>query len=165
MAGESSYTPGNCTWYLARLLAWVRGGWGNAYQWAAHAQAQGFHLTSTPTVGAVVVYGPGHGYSAWGHVAVVRAVYPLRLFLVSEMNAVGLYVVSSRVSNTYGVTAFILPPGVAAGAQPPTGPAVQPPVMERVSGAWSNLVWALDHDLRGALGYAGYIAGRLRGLR
>lgn len=162
MAGESTYYFGYCTWYVAHTLAWVRGGWGNAYQWAANALRDGFQLTTLPTVGAVVVYGPGHGYSAWGHVAIVRAVIPPGLFLVQEMDAVAWNVVSERVSNLYGVTAFILPPGVSAGAPPPAAISTQTPAVEAVSAAWSRFTDARNRAFRDAVTYMGYIAGRLR---
>lgn len=139
MAGESTYTFGYCTWYVAHALSWVKGGWGNAWQWAARASAAGFHLTKTPTVGSVVVYGPGHGYSEYGHVAIVKAVYPLGLFLVSEMAAVAWNVVSSRISNTYNVTAFILPPAAGIGIN--LGLVLQQatPAADSVAAAWALL--------------------------
>lgn len=164
MAGENTYFFGYCTWYVAHTLAWVRGGWGDAYQWAARAARDGFRLTRTPTAGAVVVYGPGNGYSAWGHVAIVLALLPGGLFLVSEMDAVAWDVVSRRVSGTRGVTAFILPPGVAPG-EPATPPInLQIPPLVDLAAAWSQWVDARGRAVTAALGYAGYIAGQLRAI-
>ena len=116
MAGANTYMFGECTWYVATELPWVRGGWGDAYQWAAAAGGEGFAETDIPTVGAVVVYAAGSGYSAFGHVAIVRAVYSLNSFLVSEMNYAAFDQVDDRVSTMYDVDRFILPPGVAPGS-------------------------------------------------
>jgi surface antigen len=116
MAGESTYTFGNCTWYVAHTLWWVQGHWGNATDWPASAARAGFQLTSTPTVGAAVAYRAGAHYSPFGHCGIVVAVYSPYSFLISEMNFVGFDQVDQRVSNMVDVEAFILPPGVAAGA-------------------------------------------------
>lgn len=164
MAGESTYYYGYCTWYVAHELAWVRGGWGNAYQWAAAAARAGFRLTSTPTAGSVVVYGPGNGYSAWGHVAIVLAALAGGYFLVSEMDAVAWNVVSRRISGRGGVTAFILPPGVAAGQ--PVGPAINTQIapIVAVATAWSRWTDARGRAVKDALAYTAYIAARLRAI-
>lgn len=116
MAGVETYYFGECTYYCARELAWVRGGWGNAGDWPAAAARDGFQLTLLPTVGAVVVYAAGDGYSAFGHCGIVRAVGVGDQFLVSEMNYVAWDEVDERWSGLYDVAAFILPPGVAPGS-------------------------------------------------
>lgn len=116
MAGQDTYTFGQCTYYCAREAWWVQGHWGNAADWPANAARAGFQLTLTPTVGAVVGYGAGDGYSEFGHVALVVQVYSAFSFLVSEMNFVAWDEVDQRVSNMHDVTAFILPPGVSPGA-------------------------------------------------
>lgn len=123
MAGQSTYAFGNCTWYVAGELGWVQGGWGNAGDWAAAAARAGFSETMTPTVGAVVVYAAGDGYSTFGHCAVVEALAGPGQFQVREMNYVAFDTVDHRVSNMFDVAAFILPPGVAAGSSgpPPLG--------------------------------------------
>ena len=110
MAGEETYDPGECTWYVARELSWVRGGWGNAADWVAAARAQGFQIGSQPVAGAVVVYGAGNGMSEFGHVALVRAVYSVSSFEVSEMNFVAWDTVDLRTSGLWDVEGFILPP-------------------------------------------------------
>lgn len=143
MAGQDTYDPGQCTWYVAGALAWVRGGWGNAGDWAANAQAQGFQLTLIPTVGAVVVYAAGDGYSLFGHCGIVESVDGQGLFTVAEMNFVAAFEVDHRQSNLYDVAAFILPPGVQPG-QPPAGPLGQgagslPQGLGPVNDAWSFL--------------------------
>ncbi len=122
MAGEDTYDFGECTWYCAHDRWWVRGGWGNATDWAGNAARDGLQLTMVPTLGAVVDYAAGNGYSTFGHVAVVRQVYGSDSFLVSEMNYVAWDEVDERVSNLHDVEAFILPPGVQpGGGGPPPG--------------------------------------------
>jgi surface antigen len=46
-------------------------------------------------VGEIVVYGPGNGYSAYGHVALVVGVHQGG-YEVSEMNYLGVGVVDER---------------------------------------------------------------------
>lgn len=116
MAGQDTYTFGNCTWYVAGLYGWVRGGWGNATDWPPAAARDGLQLTLTPTVGAAVAYRAGAHYSIFGHVAGVLSVLGPNSFLVTEMNFVGFDLVDQRVSSMVDVEAFILPPGVAPGA-------------------------------------------------
>lgn len=139
MSGEGTYTFGNCTWYVARTLGWVQGGWGNATDWAASAAARGFQETATPTVGSVVVYRAGAHYSEFGHVAIVIAVYSPYSFLVSEMNFVGFDVVDQRVSNLVDVEAFILAPGMAPGSGGPSGTGGGSGSADGVRVEWSGL--------------------------
>lgn len=116
MSGQDTYTFGECTWYVASTLPWVQGGWGNATDWPPNAARAGFQLTGVVTLGAVVAYAAGDGYSDFGHVAIVVRVDGPAVFLVSEMNFVGWDLVDQRVSNMHDVEAFILPPGVAPGS-------------------------------------------------
>ena len=90
----NTFPFGQCTWWVAfnRHVTWG----GNARDWLANAAAQGVPTSSTPSVGAIVVYLPGGLYSDLGHVAVVVAVKADR-YTVSEMNAVGWGQVNSRV--------------------------------------------------------------------
>ena len=120
MAGEATYSFGECTWYVAHTLAWIPGSLHDGGDWAANAAARGYRLTMVPTVGSAVCYGRGDGYSTFGHVAVVIAVYSTTSFLVSEMNFVAWDQVDQRVSNMHDVVAFILPPGAAPGAGLPS---------------------------------------------
>ena len=66
------YPWGQCTWYVASLrnVYWS----GNAWEWAYTARAAGRPEGMTPRVGSLVVFGPGHGYSQFGHVAYVVSV-------------------------------------------------------------------------------------------
>lgn len=99
----NSYYAGQCTWYVKNTLSWVGNYWGNANQWAASAAAAGRLVDSNPTVGSVAVFMPGvAGASSYGHVAVVTGVNG-GMVTISEMNAQGEYVVSSRTISPAGV--------------------------------------------------------------
>ena len=99
----NSYYAGQCTWYVKNTLSWVGNFWGNANQWAASAAAAGRLVDSNPTVGSVAVFMPGvAGASSYGHVAVVTGVNG-GMVTISEMNAQGEYVVSSRTVSAAGV--------------------------------------------------------------
>ena len=61
-----------------------------------------------PRVGSMVVFGPGHGYSQFGHVAYVVAVQGSTSFTIDEANVLGLGVVDQRhIMSLYDVEAFI----------------------------------------------------------
>ena len=99
----NSYYAGQCTWYVKNTLSWVGNFWGNANHWAASAAAAGRLVDSNPTVGSVAVFMPGvAGASSYGHVAVVTGVNG-GMVTISEMNAQGEYVVSSRTISPAGV--------------------------------------------------------------
>lgn len=84
---------GWCTWWAAynHPVSW----WGNAGDWLANASAQGVQTESTPSVGAIAVFRPGHGYSDLGHVAIVVAV-STGAYTISEMNWMGFGEVNLR---------------------------------------------------------------------
>jgi surface antigen len=97
---------GQCTWYVASLrdVTW----WGDAWMWAGNAAAAGYPEGMTPRVGSIVVWGPGHGYSGYGHVAYVAAVNGPSDFVVNEANYLGLGIVSERhITTLNDVEAFI----------------------------------------------------------
>lgn len=112
LASLASYAWGQCTYGVALALSWVPAGLGNAKDWLANAQKKGYKTTSNPTVGSVVVYGPGGLYSSEGHVAVVTAINPSnQTFTVEEMNwNGGIDKYDSRTSTLANVEGFILPP-------------------------------------------------------
>lgn len=83
----NTYPVGQCTWGVKALAPWVGGYWGNAKDWIASAQAAGYSVGSTPSVGAVAVW-PGDG-GGYGHVAVVTAVQSAANIQVSESNYAG----------------------------------------------------------------------------
>ena len=100
------YPWGQCTWYVASLrdVYWS----GNAWEWAYTAAAAGRPEGMRPRVGSLVVFGPGRGYSQFGHVAYVVAVQSASSFTVDEANMLGLGVVDQRhIMSLYDVEAFI----------------------------------------------------------
>jgi hypothetical protein len=77
---------GWCTWWSAynHPVSWS----GNARDWLVNASAQGIHTQASPSVGAIVVFRPGKGYSDLGHVAIVIGVSPA-VYTISEMYFLG----------------------------------------------------------------------------
>jgi surface antigen len=74
---QSSYTPGQCTWYVAGTNSWIPPGLGNAAQWLTNAPAKGLRVGKTPAPGAVAVLEPGTpglNVSVDGHVMDVISV-------------------------------------------------------------------------------------------
>lgn len=69
--GYNGYDYGYCTWYVATQIA-VPSNWGNASSWAYYASLSGWHVSSTPTVGAIAQ--TPYAAGGLGHVAIVDAV-------------------------------------------------------------------------------------------
>lgn len=86
----SSYSFGNCTYYVASKRG-VPPGWGNAREWRAHALQAGWEVSARPIVGAIAWTAAGR----LGHVAYVQAISGSTV-TVSEMNYAGFNVVSTR---------------------------------------------------------------------
>jgi len=107
-SGANAYPWGQCTYYVATVYN-IPGDWGNADTWFPSAAAEGFVVSSSPTPGAVVVWGSGGGYSEFGHVAVVQSVQSGTRFTVTEMNFFGVGIVDTRqVTSLSDVEGFIL---------------------------------------------------------
>ena len=99
----NSYYAGQCTWYVKNQLPWVGNFWGNAAEWANNATYAGRVVDTNPAVGTVAVMMPGVAYaSSYGHVAVVTGVNG-DMITITEMNAKGEFVVSSRTIPAAGV--------------------------------------------------------------
>jgi surface antigen len=81
---EDDFPWGQCTWYVASLrdVSWG----GDAWEWIYGARAAGRPTGMTPKVGSIVVWGPGNGYSGYGHVAYVVDVAGPSDFTVDESN-------------------------------------------------------------------------------
>jgi len=94
-----NYALGNCTYWVfarrAQVGEPIPNNWGNADMWAFNAGNQGYGIDHTPTVNAIMqsskdtIYGPGH-------VAFVESVDPDGTWHISEMNAIGLYIVDHK---------------------------------------------------------------------
>jgi len=82
----NGYDFGYCTWYVATQIA-VPPNWGNAATWAYYAALDGWHVSSTPVVGAIAQ--TPYAAGGEGHVAIVRAINPNGTIWVSEMNSYG----------------------------------------------------------------------------
>ncbi len=97
---------GQCTWYVASLRDVTWGG--DAWEWLIAAAARGKQEGIIPRVGAIVVFGPGNGYSPLGHVAYVESVVNPTSFIVDEANVDGLGIVDQRlISSLTDVEGFI----------------------------------------------------------
>ena len=105
----NKYAWGYCTWYAyerrAQMGLSTGSYWGNAKTWALYARAEGYPVSRTPTVGAILVETSGY----YGHVAVVESVGPNGDIVVSEMNNAaygGFGVVSRRTITAGQATAY-----------------------------------------------------------
>ncbi len=100
----NKYAWGYCTWYAyerrAQMGLTTGSYWGNARTWAIYARADGYVVSRTPTVGAILVDQSGY----YGHVAVVESVGPNGDIVISEMNnaAYGGFGVVNRRTITAG---------------------------------------------------------------
>ncbi|TFU61426.1 LysM peptidoglycan-binding domain-containing protein [Jeotgalicoccus nanhaiensis] len=88
--GANYYDWGTCAWYVfeqrsQRGLS-VGNMWGDAKNWAAGAQAAGYSVSNSPSVGAIM-QAPAYTNGAYGlgHVAIVESVNSDGSIVVSEM--------------------------------------------------------------------------------
>lgn len=96
----NTYAWGNCTYWSYAMRLWagypIPTTWGNANTWDDRAEADGYVVNRTPAVGAVFQTDEGF----YGHVAYVIAVDDITgAWTISEMNTVGLNIVSKRTFN------------------------------------------------------------------
>lgn len=94
---------GQCTYYVYNRFAQLgapigTAALGNAADWARNAAAAGYAVSSTPRAGTAMVFpgGVGGASAVYGHVAFVEQVYADGSLLISEMNVVGVNVISTR---------------------------------------------------------------------
>ena len=87
------YTAGQCTWYVFDK---------RAKDWAGQASSNGFKVDRHPTRESILqtVNGP------FGHVAYVEKVNIDGSILISEMNWIGEYIVSSRTISASEVSSY-----------------------------------------------------------
>ncbi|MDR2832614.1 MAG: LysM peptidoglycan-binding domain-containing protein [Streptococcaceae bacterium] len=99
---SGSYPFGQCTYYVYNRVQQFGRSFtdfmGNGGYWELAARTLGFVVSNQPTVGDAVSFAPGVAGAdpLFGHVAFVEAVTPNGI-LISEMNVVGLGIVSYRV--------------------------------------------------------------------
>lgn len=103
-ANQGAYAYGNCTQFAHNRMVEVSGkafstSLGNAKDWSVNATAQGYPVTNNAVSGSVVVFQPGVAQAdpKYGHVGFTEHVYEDGSILISEMNVVGLNIVSYRV--------------------------------------------------------------------
>ncbi len=82
------YSPGYCTWYAKNMRPDLPNNLGNADTWVARAAAQGIPTGSIPRAGAIGQQGM--------HVVYIQRVNNDGTVFISEMNYLGLYVISTR---------------------------------------------------------------------
>src|SRR5699024_3905288 len=88
--GTNYYTWGSCAWYVfekrSSMGMSVGYGWGDAKSWASNAQAAGYSVNNTPSVGSIM-QAPAYTNRSYGqgHVAIVERVNGDGSILVSEM--------------------------------------------------------------------------------
>ncbi len=89
--GANYYYWGDCTWYVferrQQLGKPVGNNWGNASNWDNAARSQGYSVSNSPSVGAILQANAWTNF-AWGmgHVAIVERINSNGSILVSEMN-------------------------------------------------------------------------------
>lgn len=94
-SGGNTYAAGNCTWYAKSKRPDLPNRMGNAMFWYAAAKANGFKTGTVAKTRAV-----GVSFAGWaGHVVYVEKWLGDGQILISEMNAEGLYVQSSRIAS------------------------------------------------------------------
>ena len=95
-ANPGVFDRGYCTWWIAqrRAVTWL----GNANEWYANAQAQGYAVGTQPLPGAILVRQSASA-GGDGHVAYVESVNGTS-FTVSEMNVSMLGQLTTRTYNT-----------------------------------------------------------------
>lgn len=99
---NNSYAWGNCTQYVYNRITQLGGhvdlDMGNGADWGVTGRARGYEVSTTPKAGTAVSFNPSvlGADSTYGHVAFVEKVNEDGSLLISEMNAKGLNVVSTR---------------------------------------------------------------------
>lgn len=94
---------GQCTYYVFNRMAQVgtpigHSMMGNAAEWSSYARSYGYSVSITPSAGTAMVFqsGIGGSHPTYGHVAFVESVNADGSVYISEMNFVGLNVISYR---------------------------------------------------------------------
>lgn len=103
----NTYAWGNCTYWVFAMRLWagspIPTSWGNANTWDDRAIQDGYEVNRTPAAGAVFQTDDGQ----WGHVAYVTNVdMTTGRWTISEMNAPGFNVVSTRTFSKESASAY-----------------------------------------------------------
>lgn len=93
LSADNTYDWGNCTWYAKSQRPDIPNTFGNASNWFYAAQTAGMATGWSPQIGAVAWYRYGN------HVAIVKQINGDQI-LLSEMNVLGLNVISQRWVST-----------------------------------------------------------------
>jgi len=153
---QSSYTPGQCTWYVAGTNSWIPPGLGNAVSWLTNAPAKGLRTGKTPVPGAVAVLEPGTpglNVSSDGHVMDVVSVKGDTV-TVRDMNwNYKPFQVSTHSLAASSISGYIYPPG---GIVPTTSVAASDLASTTPAPSSGGLTWA---DILGGFGPGGMIIG------
>jgi surface antigen len=89
------FSYGQCTWWTSQryhelhqyFVPWTTNS--NAWQWTARAYDFGWHVSSIPSVGAIIDFQPNvQGASPLGHVAVVEKILSNGDLITSNMNVI-----------------------------------------------------------------------------
>jgi len=102
LSAGGTYAWGQCTWWAAIRRAQigrpVAGRLGNGGDWGDNAKAYGYQVSGSPRPGDAVSFAPGAlgADRTYGHVAVVESVHGDGGILISEANAKGVGIVSTR---------------------------------------------------------------------
>ncbi len=101
-----TYAFGNCTYWVALRREQtghpIPNTWGNANTWAIRAQADGYTVDHTPSMGAIMQTTAGQ----FGHVAFVESVGADGSWTISEMNYDGWDEVDSRTLTAVAASQF-----------------------------------------------------------
>ncbi|MHC5215096.1 glucosaminidase domain-containing protein [Enterococcus sp. LJL128] len=101
--GAEYYAFGNCTQYaynrVKQLGGYLDVDMGNGMDWGQTGAVRGYEVSHHPAAGTVVSFQPraAGADAVYGHVAFVEHVYENGSILLSEMNVIGLNVVSYRI--------------------------------------------------------------------
>ena len=102
LSSGSTYAHGQCTWWAAIRRAQigkpVDGYMGNGGDWGDRGRALGYDVGSSPRPGDAISFGRGvlGADSTYGHVGIVEEVHEDGSILISEANAHGVGIVSTR---------------------------------------------------------------------
>ncbi|HVX17581.1 MAG TPA: DUF4214 domain-containing protein [Acidimicrobiales bacterium] len=113
-------------WAFKNFMATPAGGtvqFGNAYEWAAAAEAMGWTVDQTPTVGSIAQWGKGDTGGASNHVAVVKQVNADGSVWVEDYNWTGN---GTYLVHQVRAPRYIHVPGISTDAAQLAGPSISP---------------------------------------